>query len=81
MQTRSSPAAQAATRRMRRMLVAAMAAPVLFQFAVHQVLALLAARHGTGYVKVLAYAAAVVAAAMVYRLVARLEAARTQLQD
>lgn len=81
MQNQSSPAAKATTQRMRWMLAAAILAPVVCQLAMHQLLALLAARFGTGSTPVLAGAAAVVAAAMVYRLVARLEAARTQLQD
>jgi hypothetical protein len=71
-----SLAADTAAQRTRALLAAAMAAPVLFQLALHRLAPLLPVRHAGAYGQVLAYAASGAAAVAGCLLVARLEAVR-----
>jgi len=70
------PAPDTAAQRTRTLLAAAMAAPVLFQLALHGLVPLLPFRHAESLAQVLAYAASGAAAVAGCMLVARLEAVR-----
>ena len=71
-------AADTAAQRTRRLLAVAMAAPVLFQLALHGLAPLLPFGHAESYAQVLAYAASGAAAVAGCMLVARLEAVRSK---
>lgn len=74
-------ASNAPARRGRRLLAAAMAAPVLLQLGLYALGPLLDTGRDAFHARLMAYAASGAAAILVWMLVARLEGARRRLQD